>query len=247
MTQAKKNTIRSVERALELLLCFLDRKSWTLTELTKQTGLHKSTVFRLLATLEEKGFLHRDAETERYSLGLKIWELSLQLDLSTDPAVLFLNEMEMLRDQVDETVSLYIRDGLKRIRIQAVESRQAIRRVAPIGAKMSLAVGASSKILIAFSPPDLLAELIKSENWPDYVEVDRYRQEIAEVKRLGYAISFEEREAGTAAIAVPIINRQGLLLAALAVSGPVTRLSRERMLDLLPQLQEKAVQMGQRI
>lgn len=104
-----------------------------MTEIAERTGLNKSTVFRLLATLESKGFVKRDPDTEKYQLGFRIWELSAHLNRSKDPAVLFLPEMERLRDELDETVSLYVYDGIERIRIQAVESNQAIRRVAPVG------------------------------------------------------------------------------------------------------------------
>lgn len=247
LTEIKKNTIRSVDRALDILLCFLERKNWTLTELTKQTGLHKSTVFRLLLTLEEKGFLLRDADTEKYRLGRRIWELSLQLDLSTDPATLFLAEMEKLRDELEETVSLYVRDDLKRIRIQAVESQQAIRRVAPVGAHMSLTVGASSKVLVAYATSDICERIATEIHWSQPRELEQYQQQIMDVRNKGYAISAEERELGTAAIAVPIFDRKGIIIASLAISGPISRMSQEKMIHFLPRLQQAALIMGQMV
>jgi IclR family KDG regulon transcriptional repressor len=143
----KKFTVRAAERALDILLCFTEKREWSLTEIAQHTGLNKSTVYRLLVTLEGKGFLRRNPETEKYRLGFRIWELSANLSQSDDPAVLFLPEMERLRDELEETVSLYIRDGMERVRIQAVESHQTIRRVAPIGDRMPLTVGASSRRL----------------------------------------------------------------------------------------------------
>ncbi|TGU71893.1 MarR family transcriptional regulator, partial [Mesorhizobium sp. M00.F.Ca.ET.186.01.1.1] len=144
-----KANVRSVERALDILLCFTDATDLGLSEISSRLSLHKSTVHRLLATLENKGFLIRDVQTEKYRLGFRIWELSANLTHNDDPATLLLPEMERLRDLVEETISLYVRDGNERIRIQAVQSRQPIRRVAPIGARMPLAVGASSKVLVA--------------------------------------------------------------------------------------------------
>lgn len=241
---SERKTVRAVERALEILLCFIKRSSLSLTEISELTQLNKSTVYRLLATLEKKGFLTRDPDTEKYQLGFRIWELSVHLDASNDPAILFLPEMERLRDQLDETISLYVRDGYERVRIQAVESRQAIRRVAPLGARMSLAVGASSKVLMAYAKPELVEEVIQSSHWPEDVDPANYRKQLKEIAKEGYAISIEEREAGTAAIAVPIFNRDHQIVAALAVSGPVHRMSHTQMRSFLPELIRSAENMG---
>lgn len=243
----EKKTIRSVERALDILLCFLKKSPLSLTEIAQMTQLNKSTVYRLLATLEEKGFLMRDSETEKYQLGFRIWELSVSLDSSKDLAILFLPEMEQLRDQLDETVSLYIRDGYERIRIQAVESKQAIRRVAPVGARMSLAVGASSKVLMAFTESQVLNEAIRSSAWPEGVDLEQYQKQLQEIRKTGYAISIEEREAGTAAISMPIFSRKGQIVAALAVSGPVHRMNEQKMKQFLPELKNAVERMGKMI
>ena len=93
----KKFTVRAAERALDILLCFVEKSEWSLTEIAQHTGLNKSTVYRLLVTLEGKGFLRARPDTERYRLGFRIWELSANLSQSDDPAVLFLPEMERLR------------------------------------------------------------------------------------------------------------------------------------------------------
>lgn len=148
-----KSTVRAVDRALDILLCFISKTDWAMTEIAEQVGLHKSTVHRMLATLEEKGFIERDRSTDRYHLGLKMWELSAHLSRSDDQATIWLPEMERLRDQLGETVSIYVRDGSERIRMQAVQSNQPVRRVAPVGVRLPLYAGASSKVLIAYSDP----------------------------------------------------------------------------------------------
>lgn len=243
----KKLTVRAVERSLDILLCFTQKPHLSMTEITQMTYLNKSTAFRLLLTLEEKGFIQRDAHTEKYTLGIRIWELSTNLDQSNDPAHLFLPEMERLRDDVDETISLYIRDGYERIRVQAVESRQTIRRIAPIGARMPLAVGASSKVIMAFSNLEFQSEVYASETWPENVGVQSFQSQLEKVKAEGYAFSIAEREAGTAAIAVPIISCKGSFIAALAVSGPISRMSKKRMQGFIPRLREAAERMGKHI
>ncbi|MBA4542755.1 MULTISPECIES: IclR family transcriptional regulator [Thermoactinomyces] len=247
MSEAKKATVRAAERALDILLCFADASQLGMMEIAEKTGLNKSTVFRLLATLEAKGFVKRDPQSEKYRLGFRVWELSANLDQSDDPAVLFLPEMERLRDELDETVSLYIRDGGERVRIQAVESRQAIRRVAPVGARMPLAVGASSKVLMAYAGEEAVSKLLSSPDWPENLEREQYLEQLQKIREEGFAISVEEREAGTAAVSVPVFSKRGDLVAALAVSGPVSRMNIDKMIQFVPRMKEAAVQMGKMI
>ncbi|HZG74993.1 MAG TPA: IclR family transcriptional regulator [Paenibacillus sp.] len=240
-----KLTVRAVERALDILLVFTEHTSLGLTEIADKVGLHKSTVHRLLASLEGKGFLIRDAATEKYRLGFRVWELSAQLAGQTDdPGTLLLPEMERLRDLVGETISLYIREGNERIRIQAVQSHQAIRRVAPIGARLPLYVGASSKVLLAFADEAARDALLNSPDWPASVDRETFLRGLDTIREVGYATSVEEREPGAAAVAAPIFAGAGRLAAALAVSGPSNRLHLEKMREIAPLVIEAARRMG---
>ncbi|MFX3631302.1 MAG: IclR family transcriptional regulator [Candidatus Pristimantibacillus sp.] len=239
-----KSTVRAVERALDILLCFTAGTNLAMTEIAEKTGLHKSTAHRMLATLEEKGFITRDLTTDRYRLGMRIWELSTHLSRSDDPAVILLPEMERLRDQLGETVSIYVRDGSERIRIQAVQSNQAVLRVAPVGARLPLYAGASSKVLIAYADRNIQQEIFNDPSWLFAIELEQYKQQLEEVLDQGYATSFEEREPGVAALSAPIFNRAGQLAAALAVSGPASRLTTDVMNEYIPVMMESAKRMG---
>lgn len=240
----RKLTVRAVERALDILGCFTKASDLGLTEIAAEIGLHKSTVHRLLTTLEERGFVVRDPATEKYRLGLKVWELSTHMSHSDDPAVLLLPLMERLRDRLGETVSLYLRDGNERLRIQAVQSNQAIRRVAPVGARLPLYVGASSKVLVAYSGEEVLQAVLDSPDWPPAVDRAAYVAQLEEIRELGYATSYEEREPGASAVSAPIFDRTGKLAAALSVSGPVSRLTLQRLEEYGPILVEAAREMG---
>lgn len=242
--EEQKANVRAVERALDILLCFTDATDLGLSEISSRLSLHKSTVHRLLATLENKGFLIRDVETEKYRLGFRIWELSANLTHNDDPATMLLPEMERLRDLVEETISLYVRDGMERIRIQAVQSKQPIRRVAPIGARMPLTVGASSKVLVAYADAAVARELLEDPDWPDFVSRESYVEQLEQIRQQGFATSVEERELGTAAVAAPIFNRNGQLVASIAASGPSNRLTQEKMSQYASFIKEAAYRMG---
>jgi len=239
-----KATVRAVERALDLLLLFLEKGEWSMTEMAERTGLHKSTVHRMLATLEHKGFVARDPLTERYRIGMRIWELAANLSSGDDPANLLLPEMERLRDMLGETVSLYVRDGKERIRIQAVQSNQPIRRFAPIGARMPLYVGASSKVLLAWGDEETRRLVLDDPDWPEAIDKAAFLRQLDAIRASGYATSIEEREPGAAAVSAPILDRSGRLLAALAVSGPSGRLTPDVMLSYVPAIREAARRMA---
>jgi len=228
-------SVRAVERALDILLCFLVNKEPTLAELTRCANLNKATVFRLLHTLIDKGFVERITGSERYQLGRKIGELGRDYPFKDWRLLIIKSEMEKLRDLLEETVSLYIRDGSERVRVFAVESNQTIRRVAPIGVRMPLTVGASSKILMAFADEELQNFLLPRLDWQN-VNRAYYEEQLTKIKKDGYAISISEREIGTSAISTPIFNKENKLLAALTVSGPSSRLTTEKMLEFVPQI-----------
>ncbi|EFM10275.1 transcriptional regulator, IclR family [Paenibacillus curdlanolyticus YK9] len=246
MAEEGKSTVRAVERALDILQCFTAGTDFGMTEIADRVGLHKSTVHRMLSTLEDRGFVERDPATERYRLGFRVWELSAHLTSSDDPAVIWLPEMERLRNVLGETVSLYVRDGGERIRIQAVQSNQAVRRVATVGARLPLYVGASSKVLIAFAD-----EATQAEIWgelesiqPTVVNKHMFECQMNEIRHHGYATSMEEREPGAAAVSAPIFDRHGRLVAALSISGPSSRLTLDRMKEIAPTVIEAAARMG---
>lgn len=240
----QKHTVRAVDRALDILLCFTETNELSLTQIARSVSLNKSTVHRLLASLEGKGFLIRDPATEKYRLGFRLWELSAHLVRESDPAILFRQEMENLRDKLDETVSLYVRDGKERVRIQAVESMQTIRRVAPIGARLPLSVGASSKVLVAFEEQSIQDYILDDPLWPLSIDKGDYMEQLRRIRMNGYATSVEERELGTSAVAAPVFNRMGKLVGALCVSGPATRLNMKKMVEVAPTIIESAKRMG---
>jgi DNA-binding IclR family transcriptional regulator len=166
------------------------------------------------------------------------------LSREDDLSVVLLPGMERLRDELGETVSLYVRDGNERVRIQAVQSAQAIRRVAPVGARMPLSVGASSKVLLAFAGESVRKEALDDPAWPASVDRDAFVRQLDEIRAIGYATSFEEREPGAAAVSAPIFSRSGKLVAALAVSGPSNRLTPDEMRRHAPAIMQAAQRMG---
>ncbi|WP_018132693.1 IclR family transcriptional regulator [Effusibacillus pohliae] len=237
----EKGTVRAVERALDILLCFSGTEmELGLSEIAKKVGLHKSTVHRLLASLESKGFIRRNPQTDKYRLGWSVLELVSNVYQSDDLASIVVPQMTQLRDEVGETISLYIRVGKERIRTQAVESNQPVRRVANIGQRLPLYVGASGKVLLAWSDPDVVEAVMNDPAWPEELSKRGFLEILAKTRDNGFAISIEEREPGAAAVAVPIFGRDKQIVAALSISGPVDRFTQDAVQRFIPAARQTA-------
>lgn len=228
-------TIQAVERALDVLLLFADQSPGAVvdtnglgvTQIADRLGLAKSTVHRILSTLESRGFVRQDRMTGRYHLGLKALELAGAYLAQDDLGSVAYQEMTRLRDEVEETVSLYVRDGLERVRVQKAEGRHIVRRVVDLGERLPLHRGASGKILLAWLPPEQLHQILQRIRLQFNFDVERLKRELAEVRERGWATSAGERAEGIASVAAPIRNRYGEVLAALAISGPANRFDDE--------------------
>ncbi len=228
----RTNTVRAVERSLDILLCFTesDENKLGLTEIARRVSLHKSTVHRLLSSLESRGFVRRDTHSDMYQLGWSILQLASHVHHDQDLSVILLPLMTELRNLLGETISLYIRDGAERIRIQAVEGTQAVRRVANIGHRFPLYIGASGKIFLAYGGLALLEDLKHIHAFPQDFAFEELTRQMNVVLEQKYAVSIQERELGAAAVAVPITDHLGRVIAALSVSGPVDRYDEKNVL-----------------
>jgi DNA-binding IclR family transcriptional regulator len=140
-----------------------------------------------------------------------------------------------LRDQTQETASLYVASGLERTCIAAAESLREIRRSTPIGRTRPITSGTSGRVLIAYRSTDEIDAILAAQPLRAYTEFSvtdprRYRDELAAVRRQGYAAAVEQTMAGVSGISTPIFDHEGRCVAALAVSGPSARWTMERML-----------------
>lgn len=230
---AAQVSVRAVDRALDILLCFSrSDDGLNLSDIAREVHLHKSTVHRLLTSLSQKGFVRKHPQTDKYLLGWSVLELITNIYQSDELSAVCLPEMTRLRDTTGETVSLYIRSGLERLRIQGVESNEPIRNVANIGKTYPLFIGASGKVLLAFSDPAVVEQVLEDSSVPADFNREDLLNQLEEIRVDRYAISIQERDEGAAALAAPIFGRNQFQ-AALSVSGPVSRFTHEKMSEYI--------------
>jgi DNA-binding IclR family transcriptional regulator len=186
-----------------------------LAELCDRTGLPRATAHRLAAGLEFHRLLARDTEG-RWRLGPALAELSAHV---SDPLLAAgATVLPELRQTTGESVQLYRREGLSRVCVAALEPAAGLRDTVPVGARLPMTAGSGARVLLAYSDIATQQAILPSAQFTE--------RSLAEVRRRGWAHSSAEREAGVASVSVPVRDRDGEVIAAVSVSGPIDRMGR---------------------
>lgn len=229
--------VRSVDRALDILLCFAgDESALSMTQIAARAGIHKSTVHRLLATLEARGFLVRDQGNGHYRLGFRLVELASVALREIDLPRVAEPHMQRLAAECGETIDLGALDGDHVVYLKVIESPQRLKIAAAVGQRLPAYCTATGKAILAFLPPEQL-EPILAADLPRYTELTKVtradlERDLLATREQGYAVSEQEFEPDINALGAPILDDRGLPLGALAIVGPSFRLTRDRMLGL---------------
>jgi IclR family transcriptional regulator, KDG regulon repressor len=223
--------VEAVLAALDILECFLGAPELTTKELVAATGFTRNRVMRLAGTLAHRGYLVPDG-TGAYRTGPKVFALSREFESHNGVLALVRPLLRDLALQTGESASLYAREGLERVVLAREEGTQAIRHAVAEGQRMDLHAGAGGKVILAHSPPEVLAAVLRkgplAARTPRTITSKRkLLAELEQVRRQGHAVSIGERAADACAVAAPVFGRGSELVGALAVSGPITRFTPE--------------------
>lgn len=231
-------SVRALERGLQILMCFQAApSSLSHSEIVIKTGLSASTVSRLLSSLVACGFLQKKQD-RRYSLGDQLIKLAESNKSSFDLRRVAYPFLESLRDIFDETASLYIVQNDMRVCLESVQSRQALRRTVEAGEVLPLSQGAVGYVLLAWQSYTKRQKVIA--HIPHVSEID-----LSKIRQDGYMINDGVHEAGVFAIAAPLFNSHGQCVAAIALSGPSTRLERAELAELINAIKSSANSISQ--
>lgn len=228
---------RTVDRALEILLCFSrDESSLTLTQISERVGLHKSTVYRLLCTLESKDFIQHDDDNGTYRLGLGLVKLGALVLKSNNIHRQAIPYMHRLSNEFRETIDLAILDGNQVLYLQVIESPQRVKLATAPGERLPAFCTATGKAFLAFLPEAQVQKILK-QGMRQYTEhtntsIPDIFKELRKTCERGFALSEQEFEDGINAVAAPILDANQYPLAAMAIVGPAFRLPIERLLEI---------------
>jgi len=230
---------QSLSHGLEILLLFdSTRPVFTVMEIVDRLGFSQSKTYRLVRTLVHHGLLETQNGSGRYSLGMNALRLGLLAQQKFKISVIALPFMKELSRLTKETVLLTTARGNKAICLERVESEEPIRYSLFIpGASLPLHAGASSKVLLAFLPEtDWDAVLGKGElqRFTPQTITDRavLKAQLRVIRDQGYAFSDQEVDREVRAVAAPILNSRGELIAGLTVAGPAYRIHKKTVQSL---------------
>jgi len=225
----KKAGIQSVDRAVSVLE-YLSREGWSgVTEVAHGLRIHKSTAYRLLATLKDRGLVEQDLETERYRLGMGLVFLASAVAADLDVVRAARPVCQRLSERTHETVTVSVLAGDEAITIDQVTSSSSVLSVDWTGKRLPLHAGSDGKVLLAHLPESRQREILSRplERFTENTVVDPalLREQLQAIRAEGYAHSVEELEIGLNGVAAPICSRGGMVIAAISVSGPAFRIS----------------------
>ena len=239
---------QSLAHGLAILLLYdSTTHSFTVAEISNRLGYSLSKAYRLVRTLVRHGFLQQSPGKAQYSPGLSALKLGLVAQQNLNLAVIARPLMKELSLLSKETVLLTAVNGTRGICIERVESEEPIRySLFQPGASLPLHSGASSKILMAYLPEEEWDRIIKTEGLKRYTDhtitkAEKLKVHLREIRKKGYAWSDQEVDRDVRAVAAPIFNGAGELVAGLSVTGPVYRITKKR-LDSLGKLVVKYAQ-----
>ena len=246
------NAVRSVDRAAALLLALGDSQGEAgVTELARRLGLHKSTASRLLATLQKRGLVEQDDETGKYRLGLVVIRLAERAERTLDLRGIATPELERLARLTHETTGLGILDGDSLLTVAQVDGPNLIAVGDWTGRSTPLHCVASGKVLLSSLAEREVLRIVRrglvSHTERTIVALEPLLEELARIRRRGYATAIGEYELGLNAVSAPVHDARGNVIAAVDIWGPAFRLTPRRVPELAAQAREAAAAISVRL
>lgn len=207
----------------------------TVTEISKRLGYSESKTYRLVRALIKYGFLQHNSETSKYALGLNAFRIGVLAQQSINVSVIARPFMKELSILTKEAVLLTAVNGTKGIVLERVDSEEPVRcSISQPGASHPLHCGASSKILMAYLPEEDWDRIIAIEGLKRFTsstitQASKLKEHLREIRNRGYAFSDQEVHRDVRAVAAPILNGRGELIAGLSVAGPAYRINKRKI------------------
>jgi len=239
MSKNDDNIIQSVDRAVTILEALAEnRNGCGITELSHSTGLHKSTIHRLLGTLMRRGYVEKDMETDNYKLGIRLLLLGSSILDRMDLRNIARPYIQELSNKTKEVVHIAILDGDEAVYIDKVESLDhSIRMFSQVGKRAPLHCTAVGKVLLSALEDDEVDRILINKGMTRFTKstitnIQQMKEELLKIRKQGYGFDEMEHEEGMRCVAAPIYDRKGKVIASISISGPIIYVTHFRMPEL---------------
>jgi DNA-binding IclR family transcriptional regulator len=243
--------VQSVDRALTILEILAKRGVAGVTEIAAELGVHKSTASRLVSVLESRGFVEQLSDRGKYRLGYGIARLGSALTRHRDLAHEGRAACEALAADTGETIDLAILDGDRVINISEVRGSGTVAVQTWVGQSTPSHATSSGKVLLAHLPgldlEGLLGPDVQRFTEHTITDLGQLARELEVVRQRGWASTVEEYELGLNALAAPVRDHSGTVVAAISMAGPSFRLAPSDFPRVAPRLLQAAEDFGRRL
>jgi DNA-binding IclR family transcriptional regulator len=242
--------VQSVDRALTILELLARGGEAGVTEVAAQLGVHKSTAFRLVATLEAHRLVEQTEDRGKYRLGVGVLRLAGATSARLDVVQEARSVCRQLASDTGETVNIAVLSESSALYLDQVAGSSALQPHNWVGQHIPLHATSNGKVLLSGLDKQALDTLMgkMSAYTPlTITKKSRLREELDHVREQGYALAVDELEVGLTAAAAPIRNAHGDVVASMSVSGPTFRLTSDRIDDVVGRLVEAAVEVSHRL
>nr|WP_202515104.1 IclR family transcriptional regulator [Streptomyces sp. SID161] len=245
------SAVQSVDRAVSVLEILARHGEAGVTEIAEELDVHKSTAFRLLGVLENRGLVAQAKDRGKYYLGAGVLRLAgaaaVRLDISQEGVPV----CREAADELGETVNIAVLDDDAAVNIMQARGTASVTAQNWLGRRTPLHATSSGKVLLAHLPPTLREGLL-ARPLPRFTDrtvtgAGMLRAELEAVVQQGYGVTIEELELGLAAVAAPVRSHDGKVIAAISVSGPVYRLNADRLPEVAKRTVAAAAELSRRM
>lgn len=252
-TENGSSVVRSIDRALSIMKCFSTKEpELSLGEISARVGLAKSTVHRILQSLEAGNFIEQNEDDGKYYLSYELIRLGTVASDSIDLKRIAIKEMNWLAETTKQCSNLYLLRGQERLCLVQVQGARYITRYSEVGGMFPLYAGGAGKAILAYQEDEWIHDYLshtvlektaattpttKEEVWKN----------LHEVRKNGWSISYDERSEGACSMALPIRDFTGEVIASITLSGPTAQFPPEKVEEFLPLLQEAAERISKRL
>lgn len=241
-------TLSTVKKALDVLEHVIAAKDTVgVTEVARAVDINPSTVYRVLTTFKEYGFVEQD-ENNRYYAGMGLLRLVGPLLARLEPRKVARPILERLARETGESANLMVPDGDQGVYVDSVQGTQSIRMVVDIGKREEYHCSAVGKAILAHLPEQTfkrLAERGFTRFTPKTItDASLLSVHLRLISEQGYAIDDEEGEEGTRCVGAPLFNGAGEIVGGISLAGPAFRMSMSRIESLIPKVKEAAAEIS---
>ena len=235
-TMIKSNTIQTVSNALRILEIMSYTPECGVSELARTLSCQKGTIFRLLNTLKNEGYIVQDEKSEKYSLTLKLFKVGSNTINDLDFNKVSFPIISRLSKLSSETIHLCVMENDQLVYLHKIESTHELKvaMMSQVGKSTPLYCTGVGKVFLAYQnieKTQWYLQNTKMEKFTQYTIVNPHELiiELEKVRSAGLSYDNEEHELGVRCVAAPIFNQAGDIIAALSISGPTVRMIDEKL------------------